>query len=119
MGGFRAWLVGLFLASVAGYLLTVLTAPADTGRDPFDSPLLLPAIAVLGVLCGLAGWHEPRGGFWWGVVIAVPYLVGLWVQSTFFPGKGADFVVLGYAILVCLLLVPWLAGVIASVARRR
>jgi hypothetical protein len=117
--GFRAWLVGLLLASAAGYGVTVLTAPASTGHDPFDSPLLLPAIAVLGVLCGVAGWQEPRGGFWWGVVVAVPYLVGLWVQSTFFPGEGASLVLLGYAILVFLLLVPWLAGVVASLARRR
>lgn len=118
MGGFRRWFVGLFLASVAGFVLTVLTAPASTDHDPFDSPLLLPVIAVLAVLCGLAGWREPRGGFWWGVVVAVPYLVGLWAQSTFFPGEGASFVVLGFVILVLLFLVPWMAGAITGYVRR-
>ena len=117
--GFRAWLVGLFLASAAGYVLTVLTAPAGTDHDPFDSPLLLPALAVLAVLCGFAGWQVPSAGFWWGVVVAVPYLVGLWAQSTFSQGPDASFAALGYLILVFLLVVPWLTGVVASIARRR
>jgi hypothetical protein len=119
MGGSRTWLVTLLVAAVAGYVLTVLTAPAGSGHDPFDSPVLLPAIGVLAVLCGVAGWYVPRAGGWWGVVVAVPYLVGVLLQFAFSAGDDASFAVLGVAILVFLLLVPWLAGVLAAVARRR
>lgn len=119
MGGFRTWLGWLLVASTAGYVATVFTAPAGSGRDPFDSPLLLPGIGVLAVLCGLAGWYVPRAGLLWGVVVAVPYVVGLLVQTVVRDSDDASFAVLGFVILAVLLVVPWLAGVITSIAGRR
>jgi hypothetical protein len=114
---FRVWFACLVVASVVGYVVTVLTASADSGHDLFDSPVLLPSITVLAVMCGFAGWAVPRAGPWWGVVVAVPYLAGLLTQIAI--GPDSAFAVLGVAILVILLLAPWLAGVIGSVASRR
>lgn len=116
---FRVWFACLVVASVVGYVVTVLTAPAGSGNDPFDSPVLLPAIAVFAVLCGVAGWVVPRAGLWWGVVVAVPYLAGVLIQIAIQPNEGASFAALGVVFLVVLLLVPWLVGALASVASRR
>jgi hypothetical protein len=119
MGRFWTWLVWLLVASTVGYVATVLTAPAGSGYDPFDSPLLLPAIGVLAVLCGMAGWYVPRAGLLWGVVVAVPYVGGLLVQLAVQDGGGASFAMLGFGILAFLLVVPWLAGILTSVVARR
>jgi hypothetical protein len=115
----RAWFAGV-VAAAAGYVATVLTAPEASGHDPFDSPVLLPAIGALAVLCGLAGWFAPRGGPWWGVVVAAVYLVGVSLQFAFSSGDDASFAALGIAVLLVLLVVPWLAGlIVGSVAKRR
>jgi putative membrane protein (TIGR04086 family) len=116
---FRAWFVLLFLASVAGFVLTVLTAPADTGNDPFDSPVLLHVIAVLAVCCGFAGWHVPGAGWLWGVVVAVPYFVGVLSLIAVQDDGDTAFLPLGLVILAALMAVPWLAGVLAAIGGRR
>lgn len=116
---FRAWFAVLALAAAVGYVATVLTAPSGSGNDPFDSPVLLPAIGVLAVLCGLAGWSVPRGGPWWGVVVAVVYLVGVTVRFFLRPAEDGSFAALGVVILLVLLLVPWLAGMVAGIIARR
>lgn len=116
---FRVWFTALFLASIAGYVITVLTAPEASGNDPFDSPILLQVLAVLTVMCAFAGWQVPRAGWWWGVVVAVPYFAGVLLQVAFDPNVETTFLALGLAILFMLLLVPWLAGVVAGLLSRR
>jgi hypothetical protein len=115
---FRVWFAALLLASIVGYVTTVLTAPAG-GNDPFDSPVLLPAITVLTVMCAFAGWAVPRAGPLWGVVVAVPYFGGVLLQVAFDPDAETTFLALGLAILAVLMLAPWLAGTIAGIVARR
>jgi hypothetical protein len=111
----RTWLLCLLVASTAGLVLTALAMPA--GQDIFESPLLGPYIAVVCVLCALAGWFAPAGGRYWGWVAAVPYLLGFWVLVALSP-REANLAVVGWAFLLVLTIVPWLFGWGASRARR-
>jgi hypothetical protein len=112
------WVAGLLVASTAFFVVTVLTAPADSGHDPFDSPVFLPSIGGLAVLCGFAGWFAPRARLLWGLVVAVPYLAGYALYTVLYQSIGASFGPLWLIFLLVPMVVPWLFGLIAGVARQ-
>jgi hypothetical protein len=108
---FVTWLVVILAAATAGVVATTLT---DHGLDIFESPLLMPAVGVLAVLCALAGWSVPAAGLLWGLVALVPYVLGFLLST----GGDAGLAPVGLILLVALMAVPWLFGVVTSIARR-
>jgi predicted Abi (CAAX) family protease len=108
---FTKWLVAILVTATAGIVATALT---DRGMDVFESPLLVPTAGVLAVLCALAGWAVPAAGLLWGVVALVPYVVGFLLTTNGDEGLAP----VGLILLVALMAVPWLFGVVASIARR-
>jgi hypothetical protein len=108
---FATWLVTILAVSTVGFVATTLT---DHGLDIFESPLLMPTVGVLAVLCGFAGWAVPAAGVLWGLVALVPYVLGFLLS----PGGDAGLAPVGLIFLVVIMVVPWLFGLVASIARR-
>lgn len=111
------WLVVLLVAATVGIVVTIAAAPAEVDHDLFDSPVLVPSIAALTVLCGFAGWFVPAGAPYWGLVVAVPYFAGFLIQVN--QGSAdSSFAGIGFGFLLVGLLVPWGIGLAVGVSRR-
>lgn len=115
---FATWFVALLVAATVGIVVTIVAAPAELGHDLFDSPLLVPSIGVLAVLCGFAGWFVPAGAPYWGLAVAAPYFVGFFIQVGQGPAGDASFAPVGLVLLFVGMLVPWGVGFAVGVSRR-
>ena len=105
------WLVVLGAASVAGAWLTSRSA------DMLDSPALVPSVAVLAVLCGVAAGFVPSAGPYWGLVPAVPYCGAFFLQVHEHWGNDASLWPLGLVLLLVGMAVPWLVGFTVGLTR--
>lgn len=112
-----SWLIVVGVASVLGAVATFGTTPAR--EDLFDSPALVPTLAILTVLCGFAGGFVPRWGPIWGLVPVLPYLGALAVQVNDPATIGGEFAPIGFGLLLVVLGVPWLAGFTVALARKQ
>jgi hypothetical protein len=114
---FLTWLTIVGGGSILGAVLTVVAAPASSGGDMFDSPMLPITLAALTVLCGLAGGFVPDWRTYWGLLPVVPYFAAFFIQTAQ-PSVGASLAPVGFVLLLVGLVVPWSVGFAVGVSRR-
>lgn len=105
-------LICVTLASVGGAILT--RTMADTGKL-FDSPALIPTLAIITGLIAVAGWFAPAAGPYLGLAPVVPYLFALYMDP---PAIGASLGPVAALFLLLGLAIPWWFGFCASIIRK-